>query len=158
MDRFGRLAELCYTGTDTVESLNLSLLLGLPSSFLNGLLRRGDAHEKGHVEAGFPTGDLISFFREPWALPMLEEAFLPFAQGLNFSLMGDDAIEELWKVLKSILAGAQKGEPSLVAAVDLACMETMAEGVGVGGTALPASVRMKIQSAVKQFLQKSLRD
>ena len=153
MDRFGRLVELCYTGTDSVESVNLSFLVGLHSAFMNGLVRRGEAVAKGHLEGGFPGGDLVTFFREPWALPMYEETFLLFAEGLRDLLTGDASLEGLWHGLKGILAGAKGGDTATLAAVDLACSEAVNEGVGVSGTSLPVEVRTKLQGAVKNFLQ-----
>ena len=152
VDRYGYLAELCYVGTEMVESRNLSMLPGLHASFLSGLLRRADAELTGHAEGGFPCGDLVTFFREDWAEALCEASFAPFALALREALEGDASVEALWGSLQGVLAGAGSGDPEVEDVVDAACAETVAGGVGVGGRALPSETRQRVEAQVRAFL------
>lgn len=150
MDRYGHVAEVCYTGTDGIETYNLSSLLGLHASFFNGLVRRGEAESKGHREGGFPGGDLITFLRQAWATTLYDPRFPGFAGGLVDSLGGEAPVEALWVGLQGILAAGliEGGEEE----VDSACAEAVALGVGVSGDSLPPETRRKVQESVKKWL------
>jgi hypothetical protein len=153
VDRYGYLAELCYIGTELVETRNLGMLPGLHSAFLSGLLRRAEAEAQGHSEGGFPNGDLVAFLREDWADAMTEDSFLPFAMRLRGALEGDESVEGLWGSLQTVLAGAGSGDPDVEAVVDAACADTVVGGVGVGGGALPTATRQKVEKEVRAFLE-----
>jgi len=151
VDRFGHVAEVCYTGPDSIETYNLSSLLGLHASFFNGLVRRGEAEGKGHREGGFPGGDLITFLRQAWATTLYDPRFPAFAGGLVESLGGEAPVEALWVGLQGILASGG-GMEGMEGEVDSACAEAVALGVGVSGDSLPPDTRRKVQESVKQWL------
>ena len=151
VDRYGSVAELCYFGTEAVETRNLALLPGLHSSFLSGLLRRADADLSGSP-GGFPGGDLVAFLREEWAESLYDDSFAAFAAGLRAALEGDASLDALWASLQGVLAGAD-ADPDVMAVIDVACAETVAGGVGTGGTALPVETRRIVEQQVQRFIE-----
>jgi hypothetical protein len=152
VDRYGYLAELCYFGTEPVETANLTMMTGLHSSFLNGLVRRGEAELAGHFDAGFPGQCMITFFREDWAAALGEKSFADLVRSLREALQDDAALQALWGDLQSVLAGAGSGDKEVDDIVDGACAATVAGGVGVGGSVLPSATRKTVEKEIVAFL------
>lgn len=131
----------------------MALLVGLHTSFLNGLLRRGEAMAAGLVEAGFPGGDLVEFLREDWAAPLAQTGFARTAALLRDSLTGaaegaggaaDPTVGALWEMLGGLLAEGGG---------DAECQEAVERAVGVGGRGVGQEAKATVLAMVKCSLQ-----
>lgn len=153
--RYGNLAELTYVGSDRVEGCNLGSLVGLHGSYLNGLARRADAHAAGHLAAGFPGSDLITFLREQWAAALYHEAFPALAAALSDALLdgADPAVPQLAQQLSAMVMGAAGEDEDVAAVVDFAIADATSEAVGVGGRNLGEGPRGLVEGALAAWLR-----
>eukprot|EP00163_Fabomonas_tropica_P026367 TRINITY_DN4814_c0_g1_i1.p1 TRINITY_DN4814_c0_g1~~TRINITY_DN4814_c0_g1_i1.p1 ORF type:complete len:1375 (-),score=400.93 TRINITY_DN4814_c0_g1_i1:204-4328(-) len=66
VDSFGRVESISYLGAEAIETVNLSLLVGLSETYLNRLVKRFD---EGLID------DFILYFRDNWAMALFHDRF-----------------------------------------------------------------------------------
>jgi hypothetical protein len=166
--RYGRLSELCYCGTEPVEGVNLGSLVGLHSSYLNGLRRRAEEEASGSQVpgGGIPGRCLVDFFRQEWALALVHEEFPALASALRAALLQgregsgpDPSVEALCASMEQIMASSleeeagSQADPELRDAIDCVVASAAAEGVGVGGSKLGPEAKDTVKKMVALFLK-----
>jgi hypothetical protein len=80
LDHYGMLVELVHLGTVSVESRNLSSLVGLHESYLNSAIY---SFENGLVS------HWIDFFRQDWACALYHDRFADLIQDLREAVRTD---------------------------------------------------------------------
>lgn len=148
LERFGRVAELTYVGSDAVEARNLSGIVGRSASFLNGLVRRADRQD---------LPDLIAFLRQGWATGVFHDRFAQLVASLRAAVGADAHVGSL--IAQAALL-VEEGAPASGDAAGEAsdrvsdALKAMADaGVGVGGAKLPPAARAAVEREVLAFLR-----
>ena len=148
LERFGRVAELTYVGSDAVEARNLSGIVGRSASFLNGLVRRADRQD---------LPDLIAFLRQGWATGVFHDRFAQLVASLRAAVGADAHVGSL--IAQAALLVEQGAPASGDAAGEASdrvsdALKAMADaGVGVGGAKLPPAARAAVEREVLAFLR-----
>ena len=148
LERFGRVAELTYVGSDAVEARNLAGIVGRSASFLNGLVRRADRQD---------LPDLVAFLRQGWATGLFHDRFAQLVASLRAAVGADAHVGQL--VAQAALLVEEGAPASGDAAGDAAdrvsdALKAMADaGVGVGGAKLPLAARAAVEREVLAFLR-----
>jgi hypothetical protein len=137
LDRFGRVAELQYLGTDAPETGNLACIVGRNVGFTNALLRKYDAGE---------VPDIIEYLRAEWAAAVFHDRFDALSLQLRQIVSNDATARALLDAVEAATSeGAGNG--------DTVAAKLRASGIGVCGANLPPQLRRTVEHAVLSFLR-----
>lgn len=143
-DDSGVLQSFLYYGADPINTREMSKLLGLPFTYLNGVLKAAAGEKK--------PDDVVELLQGPWSQALIHDEFQRERSVINAE-MG------MWA--QSVLAGEGKGAsgPELEAVRKI--IAAMEKGVSDDKTAasvvelLPLAQKKAIQARIIQFVQQN---
>jgi hypothetical protein len=145
LDRYDRVVELEYAGTQPVEMYNLASIVGKHAAYLNGLVRKFDA---GAI------ADLVTFFRAEWVYAQFHDRFDALVATLRQHMATDPHVAKLMAEVGTLVARAAAATASTGdGALDAAMAAVRRDGVGVVGARLPPSTRKAVEVVLLHFLR-----